>query len=292
MHIIHTVNELREHLAKSPYITLVPTMGNLHEGHLRLIDKAKEKSQANQGLTMATIFVNRLQFGPHEDFDRYPRTLEMDCEKLRSRGCDLVFAPDEAELYPQPQRYTISPPTELADILEGHFRPGFFTGVCTVVMKLFSMIQPQCAVFGKKDYQQLKVIKGMVSQFNLPIEIVGVETQRAEDGLALSSRNGYLSQEERQRATELHETLQSVAKALKAIKSIKASHSPSHAQTQAICDEHTQSLVRNGWAVDYLSLCHQSDLSPCNPIQARELVLLIAAKIGKTRLIDNLEIEL
>jgi pantoate--beta-alanine ligase len=285
MYIIHTVKELREHLAKSTFKALVPTMGNLHEGHLRLIDQAKEKSQAQNGMTIATIFVNRLQFGPNEDFDRYPRTLEMDCEKLASHGCDLVFAPDELELYPQKQSYTISPPKGIADILEGHFRPGFFTGVCTVVMKLFSMIQPQCAVFGKKDYQQLKVIQGMVSQFNLPIEIIGLETQRAKDGLALSSRNGYLSPEERQRAIELYEALQSVANSLKA--------PDAQSQAQAICEAKAQSLHRNGWDVDYLTLCKQDDLSPCSqaPLTDQDLVLLVAAKIGKTRLIDNLEIK-
>jgi pantoate--beta-alanine ligase len=284
MYIVHTVQELLQHLSTARYKSLVPTMGNLHEGHLTLIDKAKEKSQAHQGLTIATIFVNRLQFGPNEDFDRYPRTLEMDCEKLASHGCDLVFAPDELELYPQKQTYTISPPKELADILEGHFRPGFFTGVCTVVMKLFSMIQPQSAVFGKKDYQQLKVISGMVSQFNLPLEIVGVETQRATDGLALSSRNGYLSAQERHQSTELYEALQSVSKALR----------DPHAQAQEICDDQAQALRRKGWAVDYLTLCHQADLSPCThaPRKDEELVALVAAKIGKTRLIDNLEIKL
>ncbi len=282
MHIIHTVKELQEHLAKAPYKALVPTMGNLHEGHLRLIDQARERSQAHQGITIATIFVNRLQFGPHEDFDRYPRTLEMDCEKLERHGCDLVFAPDELELYPQKQSYTVSPPPELAGILEGHFRPGFFTGVCTVVMKLFSMIQPQCAVFGKKDYQQLKVIKGMVSQFNLPIEIIGLETQRAEDGLALSSRNGYLSVEERLRAIELFQ----------ALKSVCADVRQPDAKPQAICSTHTQALIDKGWAVDYLSLCQQEDLSPCTSINAKALVVLVAAKIGKTRLIDNLEIQL
>lgn len=288
MHLIHTVKDLQAHLARASFKSLVPTMGNLHEGHLHLIDRAKEMSQARDGLTIATIFVNRLQFGPHEDFDRYPRTLEMDCEKLASHGCDVVFAPDESELYPQKQSYTVSPPQELAGILEGHFRPGFFTGVCTVVMKLFSMIQPQCAVFGKKDYQQLKVIQGMVSQFNLPIEIIGLDTQRAQDGLALSSRNGYLSSSERERATELYQTLQALATALHALKDPKEIAT----LAQALCQNHTQQLRAKGWEVDYLSLCHQSDLSPCTSLQDKQLVALVAAKIGKTRLIDNLEINL
>jgi pantoate--beta-alanine ligase len=281
MKIIHTVKELHEALSPAPYKSLVPTMGNLHEGHLQLVQAAKAESQAMGGITIATIFVNRLQFGPHEDFDRYPRTLEKDCELLEEHGCDVVFAPGEHELYPEEQRFKVSPPEELANILEGHFRPGFFTGVCTVVMKLFSMIQPQCAVFGKKDYQQLMVIKRMARQFNLPINIIGLETQRAQDGLALSSRNGYLSTPQRHKAVELYQALQNVA----------AQCIQSGADPGALCQSAREHLSQQGWEVDYISLCHALDLSPCTKTDGSDLVVLAAAKIGNTRLIDNLEIK-
>ena len=280
MKIVHTIKALNEQLADVKYKALVPTMGNLHEGHLRLMDAAHSKSQLHKGISIATVFVNRLQFGPHEDFDRYPRTLENDCALLEKRGCDLVFAPDESELYPEPQTYKVSPPPDLADILEGHFRPGFFTGVCTVVMKLFSLIQPQSAIFGKKDYQQLMIIKKMVKQFNLPIDILGLDTLRADDGLALSSRNGYLSIEERLKAVELYQSIQNLAQLIKA----RATHGIE------LCQESEKKLKGAGWAVDYISLCHQSDLSLCTPSSKGNWVVLAAAKIGKTRLIDNIEI--
>src|SRR5204863_2711814 len=183
-----TVAELRDALAGAR-CSFVPTMGNLHEGHLSLMRQACTLGRP----AVASVFVNRLQFAPHEDFDRYPRTLQRDCELLDAAGCDLVFAPDERELYPEPQGVKVVPPPELADILEGQFRPGFFTGVCTVVAKLFAIVQPKVTVFGKKDYQQLLLIRTMVRQLALPIEIVAGETSRADDGLALSSRNGYLS---------------------------------------------------------------------------------------------------
>jgi pantoate--beta-alanine ligase len=281
MKIIHTVNELHEELSSASYKSLVPTMGNLHEGHLRLVQAARQASHAKGGITVATIFVNRLQFGPNEDFDRYPRTLEKDCELLEKNGCDVVFAPDEHALYPETQRFKVSPPEELANILEGHFRPGFFTGVCTVVMKLFSMIQPQSAFFGKKDYQQLMVIQQMARQFNLPISVIGLETERAQDGLALSSRNGYLSAPQRLKAVELYRALQNVAAQCKG----------SDADPIALCQNAHQRLTQEGWEVDYISLCHPSNLSPCEKIDGSDLVVLAAAKIGKTRLIDNLEIK-
>jgi pantoate--beta-alanine ligase len=206
MQLIHTIAELRR-AAPAGRSAFVPTMGNLHEGHLALVRQA-----GAHGLPVVTsIFVNRLQFAPHEDFDRYPRTLARDCELLEGAGCAIVFAPDEAELYPQPQSFKVAPDPALADILEGHFRPGFFTGVATVVMKLFAVVQPQLAVFGKKDYQQLMVIRRMVEQFALPITIEAGETRRAESGLALSSRNAYLSDEERAKATELVASLRSLA---------------------------------------------------------------------------------
>ena len=183
MQIAHTIAELRQLLSGSEHPAFVPTMGNLHAGHIALVRQARTRGDA----TVASIFVNRLQFLPHEDFDTYPRTWDSDCEKLRTAGCDVLFAPDEKALYPEPQTCKVHPDPALADILEGHFRPGFFVGVCTVVMKLFQCVQPRVAVFGKKDYQQLMMIRHMVRQFALPIEIVGSETFRAEDGLALSS---------------------------------------------------------------------------------------------------------
>ena len=185
--VIHTIAELRSALAGAPAVGFVPTMGNLHQGHLDLVRIIRPQSS----VVVASIFVNRLQFGPHEDFDRYPRTLQGDVQALESVGCDLVFAPDEQELYPVAQGYKVHPPPELADILEGHFRPGFFVGVATVVHKLFNIVQPHRAVFGQKDYQQLMVIRNLVQQMALPIEILAGPTTRAADGLALSSRNGY-----------------------------------------------------------------------------------------------------
>ena len=203
MKTIHTVAELRAELAKAPARPVfVPTMGNLHEGHLTLIRQARALVSGSGSPVVASIFVNRLQFGPNEDFDRYPRTLARDAELLAGAGCDILFAPDEAELYPEPQGYKVVPPDGLANILEGAFRPGFFTGVCTVVHKLFNIVQPRVAVFGKKDYQQLMVLRNMVAQMALPIEIVGGETSRSEAGLALSSRNGYLSDAERERRVD------------------------------------------------------------------------------------------
>jgi pantoate--beta-alanine ligase len=200
MKIVHTIAELRAAVAAgSRAPAFVPTMGNLHAGHLALVRHAREAG----GPVVASIFVNRLQFAPHEDFDSYPRTLEQDAAALREAGCDLLFAPDEAELYPEPQGVKVHPDPALADVLEGAFRPGFFVGVCTVVAKLFNIVQPRLAVFGKKDYQQLMVVRQMVRQLALPVQVLGHETARAEDGLALSSRNGYLSAAERAEAPAL-----------------------------------------------------------------------------------------
>ena len=274
MKIVHTLADLRSHLAAFRHPAVVPTMGNLHAGHLALVRQAKPLGD----VTVATIFVNRLQFAPHEDFDTYPRTLEADCQQLQAAGCDLVFAPSEAELYPQPQTFRVQPPTELADILEGHFRPGFFGGVCTVVMKLLSCTQARTALFGKKDYQQLMVIRNMVKQFAMPIEIVGGETQRAEDGLALSSRNGYLSAPERAQAVQLSATLKSMAKALR-------EGSGDIAQLEA---DAMQTLTQQGWKPDYVVARRRADLQPPKPDDA--LVVLAAARLGTTRLIDNLEV--
>lgn len=274
MKIVHTIAALREHLAQFKHPAFVPTMGNLHEGHLALVRQAKPLGD----VTVVSIFVNRLQFLPHEDFDTYPRTWESDCEKLQAAGCDVVFAPTEKELYPEPQTFKVHPPAELADILEGYFRPGFFVGVCTVVMKLFCCVQPRVAVFGQKDYQQLMVIRRMVQQFALPIEIVGGDITRAADGLALSSRNGYLSESERAEAVQLSQVLKSMAEALRGGATDLAA-----LEAQAM-----KTLAARGWQPDYLVVRRRSDLQTPQPGDA--LVVLAAAKIGATRLIDNLEV--
>jgi pantoate--beta-alanine ligase len=279
MHIARTISELRQLLASYKQPSFVPTMGNLHAGHVALIKQAKGLGD----VTVASIFVNRLQFLPHEDFNTYPRTWTSDCAQLEAAGCDVLFAPDEAELYPQPQTFKVHPPAELADLLEGHFRPGFFVGVSTVVMKLFTCAQPRVAVFGKKDYQQLMVIRQMVQQFALPIDVVAGETRRAEDGLALSSRNGYLSLEQRAEAVQLSLTLKDMAGQIKA-------GSTDVARIEADATAH---LVARGWQPDYLTVRRRSDLLPPDAVQmgaADSLVLLAAAKLGKTRLIDNLEV--
>lgn len=275
MHIARTLPELREHLGRFRRPAFVPTMGNLHDGHLALVKQAKPLGD----VTVASIFVNRLQFLPHEDFDTYPRTWDSDCEKLRAAGCDVLFAPDEKALYPEPQTCKVHPDPALADILEGHFRPGFFIGVCTVVMKLFACVQPAVAVFGKKDYQQLMVIRHMVRQFALPIEIVGGETRRAEDGLALSSRNGYLSGAERAEAVQLSKALQAMDSALRS----------GGRDLAAIEAGAMQALKERGWQPDYLVLRRRADLQA--PASGEPLVALAAARLGATRLIDNLEID-
>jgi len=275
MHIVHTIAELRHALAGSARTAFVPTMGNLHAGHLSLIERARQAG----GPVVASIFVNRLQFAPHEDFDTYPRTFEHDCDLLRSVGCNFVFAPNEAELYPEPQAYTVQPPAALADILEGHFRPGFFTGVCTVVLKLFNCVQPRVAVFGKKDYQQLMVIRQMVAQLALPIEIVAGETSRADDGLALSSRNGYLDAAQRAEAVTLARELKGIALAVH----------QGQRDWPALEAAAMQSLSARGWQPDYVAIRRRADLAA--PTAGDALVVLAAAKLGATRLIDNLELD-
>ncbi|MDI9334020.1 MAG: pantoate--beta-alanine ligase [Cytophagales bacterium] len=277
MKIFHTSTQLRAYLDERKHLTrgFVPTMGNLHAGHLALIAQAK----ASSDITIASIFVNRLQFLPHEDFDSYPRTWDDDVQALTDAGCDLLFAPNEAELYPEPQTYKVHPTPELADKLEGEFRPGFFTGVCTVVMKLFQIVQPDVAVFGKKDYQQLAVIRGMARQFALPITIVAGETLRADDGLALSSRNRYLSADERQAAVGLSQTLRAMT---------EAALMP-QANIQKIEADALETMRNKGWQPDYLTIRTQQGLRAIDPAQREPWVVLGAAKLGKTRLIDNLE---
>ncbi|MFN5699986.1 MAG: pantoate--beta-alanine ligase [Betaproteobacteria bacterium] len=276
MRVIHTIAELRAALAGSPAVGFVPTMGNLHQGHLDLVRIIRPQSSS----VVASIFVNRLQFGPHEDFDRYPRTLQGDVQALESVGCDLVFAPDEHELYPAAQGYKVHPPPELADILEGQFRPGFFVGVATVVHKLFNIVQQQLAVFGQKDYQQLMVIRNLVSQMALPVEIVAGPTTRAADGLALSSRNGYLTEAERAEAPQLHALLKRMGERVKA---------EGLAAVPAIEADAMGAIAARGWKPDYLTIRRRADLQPPSS-SGESLVALAAAKLGNTRLIDNLEI--
>lgn len=283
MKIISDIRELRDHLRGQNRASFVPTMGNLHEGHLSLMRLARQHGDP----VVASIFVNRLQFGPNEDFDSYPRTMQADIDKLEKEGVYILFAPTERDLYPQPQEYRVDPPQQLGDILEGEFRPGFFKGVCTVVLKLLSCVQPKVAVFGKKDYQQLMIIRQMAKQFALPVEIIPGETIRAEDGLALSSRNGYLSAEERTEAPELQRLLNEVRNQVLEL------NERNTAALAAIEKRAVTQLAQRGWQPDYVAIRQQSDLAPCNDealLTGEPLVILTAAKLGKTRLIDNLEI--
>jgi pantoate--beta-alanine ligase len=283
MKIISDIQELRDHLRGQNRASFVPTMGNLHEGHLSLMRLARQHGDP----VVASIFVNRLQFGPNEDFDSYPRTMQADIDQLEKEGVYILFAPTERDLYPQPQEYRVDPPQQLGDILEGEFRPGFFKGVCTVVLKLFSCVQPKVAVFGKKDYQQLMIIRQMAKQFAIPIDIVPGETIRAEDGLALSSRNTYLSTAERAEAPQLQKLLNEVRKQVLDLKERNAE------ALSAIEKKAVAQLTSRGWQPDYIAIRQQSDLAPSSDanLQAGEpLVILTAAKLGKTRLIDNLEI--
>jgi len=275
MRIHDTIAGLRAARGSAGRVALVPTMGNLHEGHIALMTQAR--SHADQ--VIATIFVNRLQFRPGEDFETYPRTFQADCEKLAAAGVEHLFAPTEAEMYPQPQTYQIEPPPEQAGILDGEFRPGHFRGVATVVMKLFQIAQPDVALFGKKDYQQLMVIRNMAREFNLPLEIVGGETVRAADGLALSSRNGYLSAAERTQTPNLYRILCNVAEAVRG-----GSRDLAKLEKDAVLE-----LQASGWIPDYVALRKKVDLQLPSAHDSG-LVVLAAARLGSTRLIDNLEV--
>jgi pantoate--beta-alanine ligase len=279
MKVVHSIQDLRDQLHGQNRVAFVPTMGNLHDAHLSLMTMAHQHGDP----VVASIFVNRLQFGPNEDFDRYPRTLQSDIDKLQAQNkVYVLFAPNEREMYPEPQNYRVSPPADLGDILEGEFRPGFFTGVTTVVLKLFSCVQPRVAVFGKKDYQQLMIVRNMCRQFALPTEIIPHETVRHADGLALSSRNQYLTPAERAEAPRLFKTLNAVRERIrgggKGVAAIEA--------------EAQGELSGNGWKVDYVSVRRRIDLKAPdeNQIGVEPLVVLAAAKLGVTRLIDNLEI--
>jgi pantoate--beta-alanine ligase len=274
MHLLHTTAELRSALAGQAGTAFVPTMGNLHTGHVSLVELAKQHGNP----VVASVFVNPLQFGAGEDFERYPRTLDADCEKLAAAGCDLVFAPDVGELYPVPQTFTVQPPEALVKDLCGAFRPGHFSGMATVVLKLFNLVQPRVAVFGKKDFQQLRVIQEMVRQFNLPIEIVAGDTLREADGLALSSRNGYLGAAERIQAPQLQRELAAIVAAVQA----------GERDFEALCHTAARRLNMAGWRVDYVALRDASTLAAPTYDSAR-LVVLGAAWLGSTRLIDNLD---
>ncbi|MGB6104266.1 MAG: pantoate--beta-alanine ligase [Pusillimonas sp.] len=280
MKVVHTIEELRDQLRGQLRVAFVPTMGNLHPAHLALMKLARQHGDP----VVASIFVNRLQFGPNEDFDQYPRTLAADIEKLeRARDVYVLFAPNEREMYPEPQNFRVQPPPDLGGILEGEFRPGFFHGVSTVVLKLFSCVQPSVAVFGKKDYQQLMVIRNMCRQFQLPVKILAHETVRDADGLALSSRNVFLQPAERAEAPQLYA----------ALKSVEAGIQAGNVDVSELEGLAAERLAARGWNVDYVSLRRQRDLLSPTPeeIGAGEpLVVLAAAKLGATRLIDNLEI--
>jgi pantoate--beta-alanine ligase len=278
MDLIQSAEALRERLERADQVAFVPTMGNLHEGHLSLMQIAKRHADC----VVASIFVNRLQFGPNEDFDRYPRTFESDCAKLEREGVDVLFAPHEHDMYPTPQVYRVQPPP-VGDELDGAFRPGFFNGVCTVVLKLFNLVQPDVAVFGKKDRQQLKIVRGMVQQFNLPIQIVPAETVRAEDGLALSSRNNYLTPVERTEAPRLYKVLSEIAQEI-------AGGRTDYANLEAAA---RAELARHSWKVDYIAVRNGIGLRIPHPEgfdHPNLLIVLGAATLGATRLIDNVDV--
>lgn len=278
MQIHPTIAGLRAALAANPNarVAFVPTMGNLHDGHISLMRQAREHAD----IVVASIFVNRLQFGPNEDFDKYPRTFQNDCARLNEAGVDHLFAPDEAEMYPEPQRYHVEPNPAHTDILDGAARPGHFRGMATVVLKLFNIVRPHVALFGKKDYQQLMIITNMVREFALPIEIIRGETSRADDGLALSSRNGYLTPEQRAEAPRLQRQLKWIRERINA-----GEHDFLRLETEAVAE-----LAAHGWLPDYISIRRGSDLHPPKDAADGPLVVLGAAKLGATRLIDNLEI--
>jgi pantoate--beta-alanine ligase len=274
LRIVHTIADLRAALAGQGPVSLVPTMGNLHAGHLSLVDSARRYG----GVLVTSIFVNRLQFGPHDDFSRYPRTLERDCELLANANCDVVFAPAEEEMYPQAQEYELVPPPAIAGIFEGAARPGFFVGVCTVVLKLFHIVGPDRAFFGKKDYQQLLIVRRMVEQLALPVDIVGCETVRDAGGLALSSRNGYLSPSELIEGAELGRTLREVASEMR-----RGQVARPELERRAM-----ESLRSRGWQPDYVAVRRSADLGA--PAAGNPLIVIGAARLGSARLLDNYEI--
>ena len=275
MELVADISSLRTRLRHEPSIAFVPTMGSLHEGHLSLVRLAQQEAD----FVVVSIFVNRLQFAPGEDFDRYPRALADDCELLKNHGCaNMVFAPGEKNLYPVPQQFMLEPPP-VANILEGEFRPGFFRGVATVVLKLLNIVQPQAAVFGKKDYQQLHIMRELVRQLNLPVKIVAGETVRAPDNLASSSRNRYLTNEERAESTRLYQVLLQVKQGIE----------NGNRNFSGLEENAKKRLLEHHWKIDYIAVRHRDTLAPpCT--EDENLVILGAARLGKTRLIDNLEV--
>jgi pantoate--beta-alanine ligase len=276
MDVIHSAADLRERLRRVPNNVFVPTMGNLHDGHIQLINIAKPRAAC----TVVSIFVNRLQFGPREDFDRYPRTFEADSARLKAAGVDVVFVPEEKEIYPERQTFVVEP-SDLQYILEGAHRPGHFRGVATVVLKLFNLVMPHSAIFGKKDYQQYLVLRDMVKQFALPIEIIPAETVRAPDGLALSSRNMYLSAAERQEAPRLYQVM----------KKARDEIARGARDFQRIDQQAMSELWNHGWQPDYVAVRRQADLRQPTELD-HDLVVVAAARLGRTRLIDNVEVSL
>lgn len=276
MDILHTAASLRERLAGAHRIAFVPTMGNLHAGHMALLNRAREQGDC----VVASIFVNPLQFGAGEDLAAYPRTPDADHAQLQAAGCDVLFAPAESELYPQPQTIHIEPPP-IAHELCGAHRPGHFAGVCTVVAKLFHLVQPAVAVFGKKDFQQFHIIREMTCQLDFPLTLVAVETVREKDGLAMSSRNGYLDAAQRFEAPRLYRTLQQLVDNARG-----GRRDFTMMQAQA-----AQYLTRLGWTVDYIEIRSATSLLPPSPGESA-LVALAAARLGSTRLIDNIEFAL
>lgn len=275
MKIHETIADLRSGLKKAGRVALVPTMGNLHDGHISLMKEARQHGET----IVASIFVNRLQFRPGEDFEKYPRTFAADCERLQAAGVDHLFFPAECEMYPAPQQYFVSPPPEQTDILEGEFRPGHFRGVATVVLKLFNIAQPQVALFGKKDFQQLMVIRNMTRDLALPIEIIASDTIRAADGLALSSRNGFLSPQERREAPTLYRLLDGIRQAIQ-----RGEQDFAQLERSAM-DE----LRARNWIPDYIAIREKLGLQLPSAHDSG-LVILGAALLGSTRLIDNLEV--
>ncbi|MFO1234992.1 pantoate--beta-alanine ligase [Rivihabitans pingtungensis] len=276
MHILQTIQAVRDWRRQAGRVAFVPTMGNLHDGHLALVREARQRGDA----VIVSIFVNRLQFGQGEDFDSYPRTFEADRAKLQAAGVDALFLPDERELYPRiRQDFNVEPP-HLQNELCGAFRPGHFRGVATVVTKLFNIVQPDVACFGKKDFQQLAIIRAMVDDLNMPIDIVPVDTGRADDGLALSSRNGYLSADERAEAPRLYRNLRQMHDAL-------AAGSNQYADLEAAA---RADLEAHGWQVDYIEVRAARTLDIAHAGE-HQLVVLAAARLGKTRLIDNIEVQ-
>ena len=282
MNQAYSVSELRQYIQHwkdhQQSIAFIPTMGNLHQGHLSLI----EKGQSLCDRSICSIFVNPMQFGPNEDFNHYPRTLEQDIELLESVACDLVYMPTASELYPQGlEKISQIIVTDLTETFEGAHRPGHFTGVATIVAKLFNIVKPDISVFGKKDYQQYCVIKKMTQDLNLDVEIIGQETTREPSGLATSTRNQYLNEEQKSKAALIYRTLQDASD-----KIIGGERNFALVEKQA-----TDSLSQAGFATDYFNVCNADTLKPATPGD-KKLVILVTTRLGDTRLLDNIEIDL